>query len=74
MTLSHTTMELADELISFSVAHEFTPMPGRTHMQLAMPSSVGLWASSYSEQLMDQATHLLSLKELIDQSPLGSAC
>lgn len=73
MTLSHTTMELADELISFSVAHEFTPMPGRTHMQLAMPSSVGLWASSYSEQLMDQATHLLSLKELIDQSPLGSA-
>lgn len=73
LTLSHNTIELANELISFSISHEFIPMPGRTHMQLAMPSSVGLWASSFAEQLMDQVTHLLSLKELIDQSPLGSA-
>jgi argininosuccinate lyase len=73
ITLAQDTIKLADELISFAITHEFTPMPGRTHMQLAMPSSVGLWASSFAEQLMDQATHLLSLKELLNQSPLGSA-
>ncbi len=73
LILSQKTIEAAHLLTTFSITHEFTPMPGRTHMQLAMPSSVGLWASSYAEQLMDQVTHLLSLKELLDQSPLGSA-
>ena len=73
ITLAENTLSLANELISFAIKHEFTPMPGRTHMQLAMPSSVGLWACAFSEQLMDQSTHILSLKDLINQSPLGSA-
>lgn len=73
ITLAYSTISLAQELTRFSIQHEAVPMPGRTHMQLAMPSSVGLWASSFAEQLTDQATHLLSLKDLINQSPLGSA-
>ncbi|MDC7245861.1 MAG: argininosuccinate lyase [Sphaerochaetaceae bacterium] len=65
--------ELASELSAFAKKHEFIPMAGRTHMQLAMPSSVGLWASSFAEGFSDQITHLLSLYPIIDQSPLGSA-
>lgn len=67
------TLTLASSLFSFAKKHENIPMPGRTHMQLAMPSSVGLWASSYAEQLVDEATNLLNLLTIIDQSPLGSA-
>ncbi len=73
VTLAHHTILLAQELTTFSLRHESIPMPGRTHMQLAMPSSVGLWASSFAQQLQDQITNLLSLKDLLDQSPLGSA-
>ncbi|NLZ76875.1 MAG: argininosuccinate lyase [Spirochaetales bacterium] len=64
---------LADALFDFAERHRNVPMPGRTHMQLAMPSSVGLWASSYAEELADESKHLLSVAELLDQSPLGSA-
>jgi len=42
-------------------------------MQVAMPSSVGLWAASFSEQLLDLSGHLLSLYHRVDMSPLGSA-
>lgn len=48
-------------------------MPGRTHMQIAMPSSVGLWAAAYAEELYDEAQHLMHLSWTLDQSPLGSA-
>ena len=49
------------------------PMPGRTHMQIAMPSSIGLWSGAYAEELSDETAHLFSILEMIDQSPLGSA-
>lgn len=48
-------------------------MPGRTHMQPAMPSSVGLWAGGFAEMILDDAAGLAALFPLIDQSPLGSA-
>lgn len=67
------TNQLADDLLTFAQNHEFIPMPGRTHMQLAMPSSVGLWAASFAEELSDEANQLLQLFPLFDQSPLGSA-
>jgi argininosuccinate lyase len=67
------TNQLADDLLVFAQDHEFVPMPGRTHMQLAMPSSVGLWAASFAEELTDEAKQLLQLFPLFDQSPLGSA-
>ncbi len=65
--------ELADSLFSFARTHREVPMPGRTHMQIAMPSSVGLWAASFAEQLSDQVAHLLHIHTIVDQSPLGSA-
>ncbi len=48
-------------------------MAGRTHMQLAMPSSVGLWAASFGEELLDQSHLLANLIKILNQSPLGAA-
>jgi argininosuccinate lyase len=63
----------ATKLFEFAKKWEMSPMPGRTHMQLAMPSSVGLWAASFAEELVDEAIHLNNIASLLDQSPLGSA-
>ena len=49
------------------------PMAGRTHMQPAMPSTVGLWASSHAESLLDDLTLLDAAYVLNDQCPLGAA-
>jgi len=65
--------ELASALILFAKKHEKVPMVGRTHMQPAMPSSVGLWASAWAEGLLDDLTLLMAAYELNDQCPLGSA-
>lgn len=67
------TTELAKALTAFAKHHEWLPMPGRTHMQLAMPSSVGLWAAAFAEALLDQADLMRHLAGMLDQSPLGSA-
>lgn len=48
------------------------PMPGYTHMQKAMSSSVGLWLGAYAESLLDNVTLLDQAYDLNDQSPLGS--
>jgi argininosuccinate lyase len=52
---------------------EMSPMPGRTHMQIAMPSSVGLWAGAYAEELLDGLHWFRAALDHTDQSPLGSA-
>ena len=67
------TSLLARDLLDFAERHIDVPMPGRTHMQLPMPSSVALWAASFAEELVDESRHLLDLSNLLDQSPLGSA-
>jgi len=71
--LCNLTGQLAERLVDFAEEHASVPMPGRTHMQLAMPSSVGLWAASFAEELYDEAQHLMQLSWTLDQSPLGSA-
>ena len=48
-------------------------MPGYTHMQRAMPSSVGMWLASYSSSLEDDSILIDAVLEIIDQNPLGSA-
>jgi argininosuccinate lyase len=68
-----TGIDTVDSLLRLARDHEFTPMPGRTHMQIAMPSSVGLWAAAWAEELLDALAHLLGLDTMLDQSPLGSA-
>src|ERR1700689_2334993 len=50
-----------------------TPLPGYTHMQQAMPSSVGLWAGGYAAELTDDARGIKSVHRRIEKNPLGSA-
>ena len=64
---------LAGTLIAFAKKHAKIPMVGRTHMQPAMPSSVGLWASAWAESLLDDLALLRTAYELNDRCPLGSA-
>jgi argininosuccinate lyase len=64
---------LAAVLAEFAARHAEWPMVGRTHMQPAMPSSVGCWASSFAESLLDDLALLRGAYEINDQCPLGSA-
>jgi argininosuccinate lyase len=66
-------LSLARSLISFAKRNEAVPMPGRTHMQIAMPSSVGLWAGAFAEELLDDLTLVETAYALVNTSPLGSA-
>jgi argininosuccinate lyase len=50
-----------------------TPLPGYTHMQQAMPSSVPLWAGGYAAEFGDDAQGLEGVRRRIDKNPLGSA-
>src|SRR3989442_3445497 len=74
--LHHVAMKLCNlcsALLELAGAHMDTPMPGYTHMQRAMLSSVGLWAASFAEALLDDEQLLSTVYMLNDQSPLGSA-
>jgi argininosuccinate lyase len=64
---------LAQTLLGFAKEHVFIPMPGYTHTQRAMPSSVGQWAGSFVESLLDDLHILQSAYVINDQNPLGSA-
>lgn len=57
----------------FAKHYEFVPMPGYTHMQKAMPSSVGMWAASFVESFLDDIAVLENTFNLTNTSPLGSA-
>lgn len=64
---------LAKSLVEFAEKYATVPIPGRTHMQLAMPSSLGLWAGAIAESIVDDITMLKGALDIIDQCPLGSA-
>jgi len=64
---------LAAALVSFGKAHDRVPMTGRTHLQPAMPSSVGVWATGHAEMILDQVENLEAAYRLNDLCPLGSA-
>ncbi len=66
-------LDTAETLAALAGRHAWTPMPGYTHMQRAMLSSVGLWAAAHAEALLDDGVALAAAYELNDQSPLGSA-
>ncbi len=61
------------ELAAFARRHEKVPMVGRTHLQPAMPSSVGMWASAYAEGLLDDVFSVEAAYAYNDRCPLGSA-
>lgn len=64
--------ELIVSFENFEKQYGEIPMPGYTHMQKAMPSTVGMWIGSFIASLEDDLKVLSSAYELIDQSPLGS--
>lgn len=66
-------LELNASFIKFAGKYEWLAMPGYTHMQIAMPSSVGMWAAAFGEALLDSLAGLEGAYNLNDQSPLGSA-
>lgn len=67
------TNELIDTLLAKSEQHKEVLMPGYTHLQVAMPSSFGLWFGAYAEGLTDDLELLLSAFKIANQNPLGSA-
>jgi argininosuccinate lyase len=62
-----------DTLMSLAEKHQLELLPGYTHLQVAMPSSFGLWFSAYAEALIDDVIILQSTQKIVDQNPLGSA-
>lgn len=67
------TGRLFDILIEMSDRHRDILMPGYTHLQVAMPSSFGLWFGAYAESLADDMQMLLAAYNIANQNPLGSA-
>ena len=62
-----------DRLQSLSNEHKDTLMPGYTHLQVAMPSSFGLWFGAYAESLVDDLEMVAAAYNIANQNPLGSA-
>lgn len=66
-------LELAEDCVKFAKKYEMVPMPGYTHMQKAMPTSVGTWMGAFAESLIDDVKFMkLIADEIVDQNPLGS--
>ena len=65
--------ELFDVLQQKSEQYKDVLMPGYTHLQVAMPSSFGLWFGAYAESLTDDMRLMLAAWEITNQNPLGSA-
>jgi argininosuccinate lyase len=68
-----TLLQVCETLCRFAEKHQAVPVPGRTHFQRAMPSSLGLWAGAFAESLLDDIELLKGTYHLINQCPLGSA-
>ena len=64
---------LFDELITQSNRYKDVLMPGYTHLQVAMPSSFGLWFGAYAEGLVDDMQYLQAAWKITNRNPLGSA-
>lgn len=60
------------QLLALSEQHKTTLLPGYTHMQLAMPSSFGLWFGAYAESLSDDLELLIAAYNIANKNPLGS--
>lgn len=65
--------ELFSLLLKLSEKHKKKLLPGYTHLQVAMPSSFGLWFGAYAESLKDDTELLYSVYGIINKNPLGSA-
>jgi len=73
ITIKNGIRELFDLLMELAEKNKDILLPGYTHLQVAMPSSFGLWFSAYAESLIDDITMFNAALQVIDQNPLGSA-
>ena len=73
MNLTASVQALFKTLQEKSEAHKNDLLPGYTHLQLAMPSSFGLWLGAYAESLVDDITLLQAAYKVVNKNPLGSA-
>ena len=67
------TKELFDLLLELAETHKNKLLPGYTHLQIAMPSSFGLWFGAYAESLIDDLELMLAAFKISNKNPLGSA-
>src|SRR5690554_4073663 len=67
------TEVLFNQLITLSEEHKAQLIPGYTHLQIAMPSSFGLWFGAYAESLTDDLQLMLAAWKVCNKNPLGSA-
>jgi argininosuccinate lyase len=73
INLSEAIQDFFTLLQAKSEAHKDDLLPGYTHLQLAMPSSFGLWLGAYAESLVDDMTMLQAAYKVVNKNPLGSA-
>lgn len=71
--LVKTMQAFFDLLQSQSEKHKNHLLPGYTHLQLAMPSSFGLWFGAYAESLVDDVVTIKAAYDIVNKNPLGSA-
>ena len=67
------TQTLFNTLLNLADTYKDKVLPGYTHLQVAMPSSFGLWFSAYAELMIDDVFLLNAAIQTVDQNPLGSA-
>lgn len=72
-TIAKAVERLFDRLLQLSDRYKDVLMPGYTHLQVAMPSSFGLWFGAYAESLTDDMHMLVAAYNVANQNPLGSA-
>ena len=73
LEIKNGTLTLFDLLMDLAEEHKEVLLPGYTHLQIAMPSSFGLWFSAYAESMIDDLYFIDAAYKVADQNPLGSA-
>lgn len=71
--LAETCIQLAERFLRRALRDEMTPMPGYTHLQRAVPSTVGLWMGSFAESFLDTSLLVSSTRDWLNTCPLGTA-
>jgi argininosuccinate lyase len=72
-SLSRGALAVATALDTLGAREASTVLPGYTHLQQAMPSSVALWAGGFAAEIRDDAQGLEQVLRRVDKNPLGSA-
>lgn len=72
LALKDEVKQLFDQLLSLSEQYKHVLLPGYTHLQIAMPSSFGLWFGAYAESLIDDLELLAAAYHVTNKNPLGS--